>query len=201
MRPDGNSNMTNPAAISRPTPTPRSITTLVTALRQSYPSRTSNQARTPSPATLGKTWEKNAPTAVTAITTARVIHLRAASASMILYQRRPKTGTSSMATSVANAAQRKSNKRIEDETWIKSICRKTYQKHAAVTRSFTAKIRAFLPPPPAGRLVVSRSLVTVVLTILLVTQHPPTAVMALHDHWEGCLCGIVMAEGNAKFKP
>src|SRR5262245_9083802 len=134
------------------------------------------------------------------MTTARVIHLRAASAFMILYQRRPMMGTSSMATREANAAQRKSNKRIEDKTWLKSICRKTYQKHAAVTRSFTAKITAFLPPPPAGRLVVSRSLVTRVLTILLMTQHSPAAVMAPQDHWEGRLCEIVMAEGNAKFK-
>src|SRR5262249_49134202 len=119
---------------------------------------------------------------------------------MILHQRRPKTGISSMATTEANAAQRKSNKRIEDETWLKSICRKTYQKHAAVTRSFTTKITAFLPPPPAGRLVVSLSLVTRVLTILLVTQHSPTPVVAPQDHWQGRLSGIVMAEGNAKFK-
>jgi hypothetical protein len=90
-----------------------------------------------------------------------------------------------MATREANAAHRKSNKRIEDKTWLKSICRKTYQKHAAVTRSFTAKIAAFLPPPPAGRLVVPKSLVT----------------RRSQFCWEGRLCGIVMAERNAKFKP
>src|SRR6516165_10683235 len=39
-----------------------------------------------------------------------------------------------------------------------------------------------------------------VLTILLMTQHSPAAVMAPQDHWESRLCEIVMAEGNAKFK-
>src|SRR5262249_49717840 len=37
VRPDGSSRMTNPRAITRPTPTPRSITALVTAARQSLP--------------------------------------------------------------------------------------------------------------------------------------------------------------------
>src|SRR5262249_43932488 len=49
------------------TPPPRSITRLVTAVRQLLPSRTSSQARPPSPATLGKTWAKNTPTAAAAV--------------------------------------------------------------------------------------------------------------------------------------
>ena len=42
VRLDGKSRMTNPIATNRPNPTARSITTLVTAFRQSQPSRTSN---------------------------------------------------------------------------------------------------------------------------------------------------------------
>ena len=85
--------MTNPSAINRPTPTPRSITTLVTALRQSQPSRTSSQARTPSPVTLGRTWAKNTPMAVTAIMAARVMRSSStASASTTLRQRSATSG-------------------------------------------------------------------------------------------------------------
>src|SRR6516225_8279011 len=164
VRPDGSNSTTNPSTISRPTPTPRSITTLVTAVRQLLPSRTSSQARTPSPATLGKTWAKNTPTAVAATRAIRVICLsRAASASTILYQRRPASGISSVATKIASAAQRKSSSGIVDKTWRQSICRETYQKHAPVTSSLAATITAFLTPPRCDGRGVSKSLATLVL--------------------------------------
>src|SRR5215471_1979343 len=159
VTPDGSSRMTNPRAITRPTPTPRSITALVTALRQSLPSRTSSQARTPSPATLGKTWAKNTPTAVAATMAIRVICLsRAPSESTILYQRRPESGISSMATKIASAAQRKSSSGMTDQTWFRSICRETYQRHAPVTSNLAAKIATFSPLPPRDRPGISKSL-------------------------------------------
>jgi len=49
VSPDGSNRMTNPNTINNARPTPRSITALVTALRQLLPSRTSSQARTPRP--------------------------------------------------------------------------------------------------------------------------------------------------------
>ena len=54
-----------------------------------------------------------------------------------------------MITKLANAAQRKSNSEMEDKTWLKSICREIYQKHAPVTSSLTAKIATFWAPPRA----------------------------------------------------
>src|SRR5437868_7069029 len=68
---------------------------------------------------------------------------RAASASTMLYQRRPTSGISSTTTKIASAAQRKSSSEIADETWRQSICRETYQKHAPVTSSLTVTIAAF----------------------------------------------------------
>ena len=139
VRLDGKSRMTNPIATNRPNPTARSITTLVTAFRQSQPSRTSNQARTPSPATLGRTWAKNTPIAVTAMITTELIRaLRVPSASTTFHQRTPATGIWSMTSNIANAAQRKFNHGSADRTWLKSICRETYQKHAPVTMSLAA---------------------------------------------------------------
>jgi hypothetical protein len=45
MMPDGNNKMAKPIAISSATPTPRSSTTLVSALRQLQPIRTRSQAQ------------------------------------------------------------------------------------------------------------------------------------------------------------
>src|SRR5262245_863790 len=144
LRPGGSSRTTNPSAIIRPTPTPRSITALVTALCQLLPSRTRSQARTPSPATLGKTCAKNTPTAVAAIMAVRVARIsRAASEPTILYQRRPESGISSVATKIANAAHRKSSSGMRNKTWFKSICRETYQKHVPVTSSLATRIATF----------------------------------------------------------
>src|SRR5262245_27584026 len=72
VSPDGNSRMANPRANNSPAPIARSSTTLITALRQSQPRRGSNQARTPSPATLGSTCAKNTPMAANPIMTVRV---------------------------------------------------------------------------------------------------------------------------------
>ena len=96
--------MTNPSASISPTPMPRSITTLVSALRQSQPSRTSSQARTPSPMTPGRTWVKNAPMVVTAIMA--VIGWRgAASAARISFQRSATGRNASVTTSSAKPSQ------------------------------------------------------------------------------------------------
>jgi hypothetical protein len=66
----------------------------------------------------------------------------------ILRQRRPPKGISSMISKVANPAQRKSNSGMVEKTWLKSICRDTYQKHPPVTNSLAAKIAIFSRPPP-----------------------------------------------------
>src|SRR5262249_32780187 len=159
VRPDGSNSTTNPSTSSRPTPTPRSITTLVTAVRQLLPSRTRSQARIPSPATFGKTWAKNSPTEVAAVMAGRCnFGSRAASASTMLYQRRPTSGISSTTTKIANAAQRKSSSEIADEAWRQSICRETYQKHAPVTSSLAATIAAFSTLPRCDGRGVSNSL-------------------------------------------
>src|SRR5262249_56008635 len=122
------------------------------------------QGPTPSPATLGRTWAKNTPTAVAAIRAIRVICLsRAPSEPTILYQRRPASGISSRATKIASAAQRRSSSGIVDKTWFKSMCREMYQKHAPVTSNLAAKIAAFSPLPPRDGRGVSRSLATLVL--------------------------------------
>ena len=68
---------------------------------------------------------------------------RAASEPTILYQRRPESGISSVATKIANAAHRKSSSGMADKTWFKSICRETYQKHAPVTSSLAISIATF----------------------------------------------------------
>jgi hypothetical protein len=55
------------------------VTTLITEFCQSQPNRMSNQARTPSPAMLGRTWAKNTPIAATAmIVRVVILGLRAA---------------------------------------------------------------------------------------------------------------------------
>src|SRR5215831_12388205 len=81
----------------------------------------------------------------------------------MLYQRKPASGISSMITKIASAAQRKSSSRIADETWRQSICRETYQKHAAVTSSLAATIAAFSTLPRCDGRGVSKSLATLVL--------------------------------------
>ena len=149
VRLDGSSKMTNPIAISRPSPMPRSITTLVKAFRQSQPSRTTSQARTPSPAKLGRTCATNIPIAVAAIMMPGVIRAaRAPSASTTFHQRTPASGIWNITISSPSAAQRKSNSRIADKAWLKSIWREMYQKHAPVTTSFAAKMTIFPAAPP-----------------------------------------------------
>src|SRR5262245_43762266 len=68
-----------------------------------------------------------------------------------------------MAMNAANAAQRKSNSEIADETWRQSICRETYQKHAPVTSSLAATIAAFSTLPRCDGRGVSKSLAPLVL--------------------------------------
>ena len=97
-------------AISRPTPTPRSITTLVTALRQSQPSRTTSQARIASPVTLGNTWAKNTPIAVMRDHDGACHPLiTPTSTCSTLRQRRATSGICSMTSVTAKAAQRTSS--------------------------------------------------------------------------------------------
>src|ERR1700739_735345 len=92
---------------------------------------------------------------------------RAASASTMLYHRRPTSGISSTTTKIASAAQRKSSSEIADETWRQSICRETYQKHAPVTSSLSATIAAFSTLPRCDRRGASKSLATLVLIDLV----------------------------------
>ena len=54
-----------------------------------------------------------------------------------------------MTTKMANAAQRKSNNGMADKTWLKSICRETYQKHAAGHDQLRRKDRNFFDPATA----------------------------------------------------
>ena len=151
--------MTNPSATNRPTPTPRSMMTLSTALRQSQPSRTSSQARIPSPATLGKTCAKNMPIVAIAIIASCVIRsLLAVSASTMLCQRIPTSGICSITIRMANATQRKSSIGTAGKTWLKSVCHERYQKHTAVTSSLAAKIAISRAPAARAGRIVSRSL-------------------------------------------
>src|SRR5260370_36303292 len=74
-----------------------------------------------------------------------------ASASTILRQRSPSSGTCNIAIRVASAAQRQSRSGIIDEAWRQSTCRDTYQKHAPVTSSLAVTIATFWTLPRDAR--------------------------------------------------
>ena len=86
-----------------------------------------------------------------------------------------------------------------DKTCFKSICRETYQKHPPVTISFAAKIASFSIPPPRGRLVVSRSLATLMPIQTCFDPNIPDGAMTC-PALSGKRPGHVNGRGGAKFK-